>query len=379
MAFLITSDPHTAIPLDLNQSDSYLEIAAALDKLESVFDQVTSAVAARVSSYQHKLGGLERRIEAASTTVRLMEGSGRGFRILSRPTFPKVARDKGALFPRKHAGERTAVKAHVQWEQSYAGSGSESDVTIAADLLSFLRVPEEGVLDKTENHVYEELGDMPHSLMYASSILVFHSKSNPYLPEVIEPHAEIVTQQQVQLHKIAPQPPTLLYGEEAWRLAQFRPQPDFKFQPAPSSPNGMNLPSLLALPNIAVEGSFPEVVKSDWDLSVVPSVVKAKRSDSHRSQPAEQTFDDNRPLPKLPEIGSKPPEPRKDSLDLSDILDLPDIHSDPRSMQRELQPPRLNDPADKLRGQVSLRFSHALQPLPRKDDSMSIWTEGSAN
>jgi hypothetical protein len=380
MAFFMTSESHIAIPLDLSRSDSYGEIISSLDKLEKLFDEVTTAVACRVQNYQLRLRDIESRVDASATTVRKMEGEGRGFHVLSRPTFPKVYRDNGALFPRRHVSERSPVKAHVQWEESYSGSGTESDVRVAADLLSFLNVPAPSVLDKTQNHMYEELGEMPHSLMYASSILVFHSKANPYLPEVTEAHAEVVMQQQAQLQKLAPQPPTLLYGEEAWRLAHFKPpSQDFKFQPGPAAANGMHLPSTLALPNIAVEGSFPEVVKSEWDMGVVPSVVKAKRSDAQRSQPVdERAYDDSRPLPKLPDISPKPLEARIDSLDLSDFSELPDIHSDPRSLKREL-PLHSEDPADRLRGQISLRFSSNLQPLARKDDSMSVWTENSAS
>ena len=380
MAFLMTSDPHTAIPLDLSRSDSYGEIISSLDKLETLFDEVTTAVAYRVQSYQQRLRDIESRVDNSATTVRKMEGAGRGFHVLSRPTFPRVSRDNGALFPRRHVGQRSPVKAHVEWQQSYSGSGSERDVRIAADLLSFLNVPAPSVLDKTQNHMYEELGEMPHSLMYASSILVFHSKANPYHPEVTEAHAEVVMQQQALLQKLAPQPPTLLYGEEAWRLAHFRPPAqDFKFQPSPAAANGMHLPNTLALPNIAVEGSFPEVIKSQWDLSVVPSVVKAKRTDPQRTQPVdEHGYDDSRPLPKLPEILPKPLETRVDSLDLSDFSELPDIHSDPRSVRRDL-PLHIEDPADRLRGQISLRFSSNLQPLARKDDSMSVWTENSAS
>ena len=102
----------------------------------------------------------------------------------------------------------------------------------------------------------------------------------------------MVMQQQAQLQKLTPQPPTLLYGDEA--DSPTSPAQDFKFQPSPAAANDMLLPNTLALPNIAVEGSFPEVIKSEWDLSVVPSVVKAKRTDPQRTQPVdEHGYDDS--------------------------------------------------------------------------------------
>ena len=108
-------------------------------------------------------------------------------------------------------------------------------------------------------------------------------------------------------------------------------------------------------------------------------MVKAKQTDPQRTQPVdEHGYDDSRPMPKLPEILPKPLETRVDSLDLSDFSELPDIHSDPRSVRRDL-PLHIEDPADRLRGQISLRFSSNLQPLARKDDSMSVWTENSAS
>ena len=232
--------------------------------------------------------------------------------------------------------------------------------------------------------------------------------------------------QEALFEKLAPQPPTLLYGEEAWRLAHFTQHQDLRFQPTPQTLSKVQLPRVLELPNIAMEGSFPDVVKSEWDMSVVPSVVKAQKLDVRARtgpRPSEDAgYDDNRPLPRLPDVTRssvmpvvpenaasdlkrKQPFPHAGSgsldLDESDI-DLPDIHSDPRSLKRELPPrattvdltscktlppptaspgERGDDPVERLKGQVALRFSANMQPLQRgggsrkDEESMSVWTE----
>ena len=332
---------------DVSEEETFGSIAASLSSLLSVSTQVFTRIEERAAHEKLRLQAINARLERCKTKAQLVSQSTRAVTMYAMPKFPAVE-------VAKHSSHIATLHDGISHPNPHQLSLAESELAPfgAAPVDKALMLPEDEVITRPEKRPavvdllarvslrgrgqgvdgdgkessspnaatsVGGLGNLPEYLPSVCSTLLFKSKGRPYtqqrtLNDLIGyggtfsmadeaaatlPVSNNNKKAEDEASRKLGQAPTTLTDAGDASLVKIG-QVEYGYKPKMRDLSTINLPSNLALPNVA-DISW-QVGVSGANASIAPSVLKA-------AEPALPTILDLMPLPPPPPLPALPPIP----------------------------------------------------------------------